>query len=49
MYIIIPENDKLRRAKLAAEKRAKVMAQMEAMQNNFMKENAKLFNETESG
>ncbi|CAH1958819.1 unnamed protein product [Acanthoscelides obtectus] len=38
--------DKARRAKLAAEKRAKIMAQMLAMQNNFIKENASLFEET---
>lgn len=31
------------RAKMAAQKRAKIMAQMTAMQKNFMKENAKLF------
>nr|CAD7425225.1 unnamed protein product [Timema monikensis] len=39
------------RAKMAAQKRAKIMAQMTAMQKNFMKENAKLFEATlvESG
>lgn len=36
------------RAKMAAEKRAKIMAQMTAMQKTFMKENAKLFEETVS-
>ncbi|XP_060531062.1 E3 ubiquitin-protein ligase UBR2 [Cylas formicarius] len=40
------DNEKERRAKLAAEKRAKIMAQMQAMQKNFIKENAKLFEET---
>ncbi|KAJ1526046.1 hypothetical protein ONE63_009213 [Megalurothrips usitatus] len=35
--------DKEWRAKMAAEKRARVMAQMTAMQKNFMKENASLF------
>ncbi|XP_066999318.2 E3 ubiquitin-protein ligase UBR2 isoform X2 [Anabrus simplex] len=34
------------RAKMAAQKRAKIMAQMTAMQKNFMKENAKLFEAT---
>lgn len=38
-------DEKDRRAKLAAQRRAKIMAQMTAMQNNFMKENAKLFEE----
>lgn len=38
-------NEKDRRAKLAAQRRAKIMEQMAAMQNNFMKENAKLFEE----
>lgn len=38
--------EKDRRAKLAAQKRAKIMAQMAALQNTFMKENAKLFEET---
>ncbi|GLH05833.1 E3 ubiquitin-protein ligase UBR1 [Gryllus bimaculatus] len=37
------------RAKMAAQKRAKIMAQMTAMQKNFMKENAKLFEATLSG
>lgn len=36
------------RAKMAAQKRAKIMAQMTAMQKNFMKENAKLFESTVS-
>ena len=36
------------RAKMAAAKRAKIMAQMTAMQKNFMKENAKLFEATVS-
>lgn len=40
------ENEKERRAILAAQRRAKIMAQMTAMQKSFMKENAKLFEET---
>lgn len=40
------DNEKERRAKLAAERRAKIMAQMTAMQNNFLRENAKLFEES---
>lgn len=36
------------RAMMAAQKRAKIMAQMTAMQKNFMKENAKLFETTVS-
>lgn len=39
----LADKDKERRAKLAAEKRARVMAQMAAMQKNFMKENASMF------
>ncbi|XP_066252750.1 E3 ubiquitin-protein ligase UBR2 isoform X1 [Euwallacea similis] len=35
--------EKERRAKLAAEKRAKIMAQMAAQQKSFIKENAKMF------
>lgn len=48
--LIIPEEDdeKQRKAKLAAQKRAKIMAQMAAMQNQFMKENAKLFEEAQA-
>ncbi|RZB39562.1 zf-UBR and/or ClpS domain containing protein [Asbolus verrucosus] len=42
----IVDNEKERRAKLAAERRAKIMAQMTAMQKNFMKENAQLFEES---
>ena len=42
----VPDNEKERRAKLAATRRAKVMAQMAAMQNSFVRENAKLFQET---
>lgn len=42
------EDEKQRKAKLAAQRRAKIMAQMAAMQNQFMKENAKLFEETQS-
>lgn len=34
------------RAKMAAEKRAKILAQMAAMQKSFMQENAKLFENT---
>lgn len=40
------DDEKERRAKLAAQKRAKIMAQMTAMQKSFMKENAKLFEES---
>lgn len=39
-------SEKERRARLAAEKRAKIMAQMAAQQKNFIKENAKLFENT---
>ncbi|CAH2087795.1 unnamed protein product [Euphydryas editha] len=38
--------EKARRAKLAAERRAKVMAQMKAQMNNFISNNATLFQET---
>ncbi|KAJ8971803.1 hypothetical protein NQ317_010778, partial [Molorchus minor] len=38
--------EKERRAKLAAERREKLMAQMQAMQKHFIKENASLFEET---
>lgn len=41
------ESDKIRRAKLAAERRAKLMNQMKAAQNTFMKENAKMFEDAE--
>lgn len=41
-------SEKDRRAKLAAQRRAKILAQMAIMQNNFMKENAKLFEEANS-
>lgn len=41
-------SEKERRAKLAAQRREKIMAQMAAMQNSFIKENAKLFQETSS-
>lgn len=41
-----PEFEKQKRAKLAAERRAAVMAQMAQMQNNFMKDNATLFDNT---
>ncbi|KAJ8865906.1 hypothetical protein PR048_033429 [Dryococelus australis] len=40
------QEEKEWRAKMAAQKRAKIMAQMTAMQKNFMKENAKLFEAT---
>ncbi|XP_047998255.1 LOW QUALITY PROTEIN: E3 ubiquitin-protein ligase UBR1 [Leguminivora glycinivorella] len=40
------EAEKARRAKLAAERRAKVMAQMKAQMNNFISNNAVLFEET---
>ncbi|KAB0798887.1 hypothetical protein PPYR_06767 [Photinus pyralis] len=46
--VIPDEDEKQRKAKLAAQRRAKIMAQMAAMQNQFMKENAKLFEETQS-
>ncbi|XP_012250571.1 E3 ubiquitin-protein ligase UBR2 [Athalia rosae] len=39
------KTDKEWRTKMAAQKRARIMAQMAAMQKNFMKENAKLFEE----
>lgn len=39
------KTDKEWRTKMAAQKRARIMAQMTAMQKNFMKENAKLFEE----
>ncbi|XP_017891387.1 E3 ubiquitin-protein ligase UBR2 [Ceratina calcarata] len=39
------ETDKEWRTKMAAEKRAKIMAQMAAMQKHFMKKNAELFEE----
>jgi E3 ubiquitin-protein ligase UBR2 len=42
------KDEKEWRAKMAAQKRAKIMAQMTAMQKNFMKENAKLFEATVS-
>lgn len=41
-----PDAEKARRAKLAAERRAKVMAQMKAQMNNFISNNATLFQET---
>lgn len=46
---MLPEEyEKERRAKLAAQRRAKIMAQMTEMQKSFMKENAKLFEESTS-
>lgn len=42
------KEEKEKRAKLAADRRAKIMAQMATMQKNFMKENAKLFEETKA-
>ncbi|XP_075234618.1 ubr1 ubiquitin ligase [Lycorma delicatula] len=42
----IAKEEKEWRAKMAAEKRAKIMAQMTAMQKSFMQENAKLFEST---
>ncbi|XP_022906723.2 E3 ubiquitin-protein ligase UBR2 [Onthophagus taurus] len=42
------DKEKERRAKLAAQRREKIMAQMAAMQNSFIKEHAKLFQETNS-
>ncbi|XP_045481079.1 E3 ubiquitin-protein ligase UBR1 [Harmonia axyridis] len=42
----IDDNEKGRRAKLAAERRAKIMAQMATLQKNFMQQNAQLFDET---
>lgn len=44
----VADTEKERRAKLAAQRRAKIMAHMTAMQNSFMKENAKLFEETQT-
>nr|XP_023026641.1 E3 ubiquitin-protein ligase UBR2-like [Leptinotarsa decemlineata] len=41
-----PDTEKERRSKLAADRRAKVMAQMQAMQNSFITKNASLFEET---
>lgn len=46
--ILEEEDEKQRKSKLAAHKRAKIMAQMTAMQNQFMKENATLFEQTET-
>lgn len=40
------EAEKVRRAKLAAERRAKLMAQMQTQMNNFISNNATLFEET---
>ncbi|CAB3225335.1 unnamed protein product [Arctia plantaginis] len=40
------EAEKSRRAKLAAERRAKLMAQMQTQMNNFISNNATLFEET---
>lgn len=40
------ELEKQKRSRLAAERRANVMAQMAQMQNNFMKDNATLFENT---
>lgn len=40
------EEDKKRKAELAAKRRAKIMAQMSAMQKNFIKDNAELFEHT---
>ncbi|XP_011862906.1 PREDICTED: E3 ubiquitin-protein ligase UBR2 [Vollenhovia emeryi] len=40
------ETDKEWRTKMAAQKRAKIMAQMAAMQKHFMKKNATLFEDT---
>ncbi|XP_034933670.1 E3 ubiquitin-protein ligase UBR2 [Chelonus insularis] len=42
----IAKNSKEWRMQMAAQKRAKVMAQMQLMQKHFMKNNAKLFEET---
>ncbi|XP_076237456.1 ubr1 ubiquitin ligase [Calliopsis andreniformis] len=42
------KSDKEWRIKMAAQKREEIMAQMVAMQNHFMKKNAKLFEETAS-
>lgn len=42
----VVELEKQKRSKLAAERRAAVMAQMAQMQNNFMKDNATLFENT---
>lgn len=40
------DSEKGKRAKLAAERRAKLMAQMAALQKNFMQKNAQLFDES---
>ncbi|XP_078001009.1 E3 ubiquitin-protein ligase UBR2-like [Glandiceps talaboti] len=40
------EEEKKRKAELAKQRRARIMAQMSAMQRNFIKENAELFEET---
>lgn len=43
---MIADAEKERRAKLAAERRVKLMAQMKAQMNNFISKNATLFEET---
>ena len=40
------EKERKKKADLAARRRAKLMAQMSAMQKNFIKENAELFEST---
>ena len=40
------EAEKKRKAKVAAQRRARIMAQMADMQKNFIKENADLFENT---
>lgn len=46
VQLYFTDAEKVRRAKLAAERRAKVMAQMKAQMNNFISNNATLFEET---
>ena len=40
------EREKKRKAEIAAKRRARIMAQMSEMQKNFIKENAELFEST---
>jgi len=43
------EEEKARKARLAQERRAKIMAQMSALQKAFIKENAELLASMETG
>ncbi|XP_077283397.1 ubr1 ubiquitin ligase isoform X2 [Arctopsyche grandis] len=45
--LALQESEKEWRAKMAAQKRAKIMAHILAMQKNFMKDNAKMFEDTD--